>query len=250
MSAATDEACRLAQNLARNSEYAVFPCREDKRPACLHGFHDASRDPDVIAELWRRYPGPLVAIATGPASAIAVVDCDRKHPEAVIWWQRNHHRLLPTRAYATRSGGLHVYFRDRPGIGNTQGKLCCGVDTRGSGGYIISWFAAGFDCLDHSPPAPLPDWLHTAITYQPPVPPVAPRSRNPDRALDGVLHKLAEAREGERNGVLFWCACRLAEHGVGHAEAEAQLIPIATSIGLSPHEARQTIRSAMRRAAQ
>jgi hypothetical protein len=50
-----DEACRIAQNLGRNCGFAVFPCREDKRPACPHGFKDGSTKPAEIAELWRSY---------------------------------------------------------------------------------------------------------------------------------------------------------------------------------------------------
>jgi hypothetical protein len=249
MTALVEDVSRLAQNLAKNCGYAVFPCREDKRPACPHGFKQAAHEPAAIARLWRRWPGQLIGIATGPQSGIAVLDCDRKHPEAVIWWKRNHHRLLPTRTYATRSGGLHLYFRDRTGVGNTQGKLCRGIDTRGEGGYVICWFAVGLECLYHTPPQPFPDWLYEALTYRPPAPPAAARPINPDRAIDGVLRKLAEAAEGERNALLFWASCRLAQHRVGQAETEAMLVPIATSIGLTDHEARQTIRSAMRRTA-
>jgi hypothetical protein len=247
MNATTDEGCRLAINLARCAGYAVFPCRNDKRPACPHGFKQAAHEPAAIAELWRRWPGPLIGIATGPQSGIVVLDCDRKHAEAVIWWQRNHHRLLPTRVYQTRSGGLHLYFRDCAGVSNTQGKLCRGIDTRGEGGYVISWFAAGLECLDHTPPQPFPDWLFHALTYRPPAPLSAARSINPDRAIDGVLRRLAEAQEGERNGMLFWAACRLTEHRIGRAETEALLLPIARGIGLTDHEARATIKSAMGR---
>jgi hypothetical protein len=249
MAAPVQDVVRMAQALGRNCNYHVFPCRDDKRPACPHGFKQAAHEPAAIAELWRRWPGPLIGTATGSQSGIVVLDCDRKHAEAVTWWQRNHHRLLPTRTYATRSGGLHLYFRDRAGVGNTQGKLCRGIDTRGKGGYVICWFAVGLECLDHTAPQPFPGWLYEALTYRPPTSPAAARSINPDHAIDGVLRKLAEANEGERNGLLFWAACRLAEHHVGQAEAEGLLLPIARGIGLADHEARQTIRSAMRRTA-
>jgi hypothetical protein len=226
----------------------VFPCRADKSPACPHGFHDASCDPATILQLWHRWPGELIGIATGEQSDLDVLDADRKHGEALAWWKANHHRLLPTRTFLTRSGGLHLYFRHRVGIRNTQGKLCPGIDTRGSGGYAIYWFAAGFECLDHTPPQPFPDWLHRDLTSQPPAPPPLARPVNPERAIDGILRKLAAAREGERNGMLFWCACRLAEHGIGQREIEALLLPIAQSIGLHDiRETRATIKSAMGR---
>jgi hypothetical protein len=51
-----------------------FPCRADKSPACPHGFRDASRDPAAILQLWHRFPGPLIGIATGAVSGVWVVD--------------------------------------------------------------------------------------------------------------------------------------------------------------------------------
>jgi bifunctional DNA primase/polymerase-like protein len=38
----------------------VFPCRADKRPACEHGFKDASTDPALIQEWWALVPDALV----------------------------------------------------------------------------------------------------------------------------------------------------------------------------------------------
>jgi hypothetical protein len=262
------DVCRMAQSLAHNCGYAVFPCRlvirpdgkVDKPPARPereggHGFHDATKDPDEIAWLWRRWPGSLIGIATGLKSDLAVVDVDRKHPPALTWWQDNHARLLPTRCYRTYSEGLHLHYRHRPGIGITQGKLALGVDTRGEGGYVICWFAYGLPCLDPTPPAAFPDWLHHALTYKPPAPPREVRARraaDPDRAIVGILRKLAEAREGQRNGMVFWCACRLTERGLTERRIEGLLLPVAQSIGLTTdYEVRQTratIRSAMGRA--
>jgi hypothetical protein len=247
MSAATDEACRTAINIARNAGYSVFPCRSDKSPACPHGFHDASCDPATILQLWHRYPGELIGVATGERSNLAVLDVDRKHTEALAWWQTNHPRLLPTRTFTTRSGGLHLHYRHRHGLKNTQGKICRGIDSRAEGGYVIYWFAAGFDCLDHTPPQPLPDWLFDELTYRPPPAPPTATPIDPDRTLNAILRRLAEAREGDRNGLLFWAACRLAERGIGQRKAEAMLLPIAAAIGLTEYEARRTIASAQGR---
>jgi bifunctional DNA primase/polymerase-like protein len=35
----------------------VFPAATNKRPLPEHGFKDASADPAVVRELWRRWPG-------------------------------------------------------------------------------------------------------------------------------------------------------------------------------------------------
>jgi len=164
---------------------------------------------------------------------------------------RNCGLLLPTRVFRTRSGGLHLWMRHRDGVTNTQGTVVRGVDTRGEGGCVIAWWSAGVDCLDHSPPAPWPDWLLAAIA--PPVPPR--RGYQPDgaregsRRLDAIMRRLGSAREGERNGALFWAACRCAEMQLPQAHIEALLTPIALGIGLREIENRRTVASPIRRVA-
>lgn len=56
-----------------------FPCRSDKRPTTLRGFKDATRDSDLLRELWRYHPGPLIGVPTGEVSGIDVLDIDPRH---------------------------------------------------------------------------------------------------------------------------------------------------------------------------
>ena len=243
------EAVRLAKNLARTCGFAVLPVREDKAPACPRGFHAAAKDPDTIAELWRRYPAPLVGIATGAASDLAVLDLDMKHPEAIRWWRANEKRLPETRAYRTRGGGVHLHFRHAPGVRCSTGRPVPGVDVRGEGGYVISWFAAGFECLDHAPRAPWPGWLSAEIwPPAPPRPPVRPVTASvSDAGIAALGAKVAGAAEGNRNSILFWAAKRLAEKRMPAREIETLLLPAALSAGLAELEARRTVASAVRR---
>jgi len=247
---------RLAINLARTSGYHVFPVRDDKKPATLRGFKDASADPRRISELWLRHPARLIGIATGSVSGIDVLDIDEKHDAARAWWHDNISRRPVTRTFRTRSGGLHLYFRHAESVGCTTGKIAQGIDTRGDGGYIIYWFAAGLECLDHSPIAPWPEWLLGQIRDREPVRP-APRGgravHHADAAIDGALRMVANAAEGERNAVLHWAACRFGEHvragRLSSHKAEALLVAAGVSAGLPEHEARATARSGLRRAA-
>ena len=77
-----DEVCCLAQNLARNAGWAVFPCSLPKKLPTIpkdrggNGFHDATTQPDRIADLWRRGFGDLIGIATGKVSGVDVLDVD------------------------------------------------------------------------------------------------------------------------------------------------------------------------------
>jgi hypothetical protein len=244
-----DDVCRIAINLAHNAAFTAFPCRTDKSPACPHGFRDASHDPAAIHRLWHRWPGELIGVATGPVSQLWVLDIDVKHAEGCDWWRANHHRLLPTRVYQTRSGGLHLYFRDGNSIGCTTGRICRGVDTRGDNGYVVYWLAAGFGCHDHSPPAPWPQWLRDALASPQPRPEPRPAAPPPaEAAIAGIVRRVATAPEGERNAVVFWAACRLLGRGLRHAEVEALLLHAAREAGLPDVEIRRTITSAQGRA--
>jgi len=65
---------------------ACFFCHWNKVPACPHGYKDATRDPTGLHNLWNRCPGELVAVVTGEASNLDVLDIDSgKHPEAGRW---------------------------------------------------------------------------------------------------------------------------------------------------------------------
>jgi hypothetical protein len=249
------EVCRLAINLAVNCRWPVFPVRlligpdgkAEKIPQIKQWQERASTDPVVIEHMWKVRPGDLVGVLCGPRSNLAVVDVDIKHPTARAWWRINEARMPSTRTYSTYSGGFHLYYQHHEGVPTQANKLTTGIDTRGAGGFIVFWYAFGCACADHTPPQPFPDWLHAELTYQPPAPKYnGAQASDPDVAINGVLKFLAAAREPNRNGSLFWSACRLVDHGCGHNRALALLLPVATSIGLTEHEARRTIASAQK----
>jgi Bifunctional DNA primase/polymerase, N-terminal len=246
--ALTSELITLALSLARNASYAVFPCSANKKPAIPkeeggNGFLDATTDPDTIRRLFAQPNAALIGVATGAASGISVLDVDAgrypddapqnladKHQAARLWWHANCDRLPATRIYESASGGLHVYFRHRAGIGSTQSRIHQGVDTRGDGGYIIGWFAAGFACFDHSPPADWPDWLLEALTAPKAMatPPTrTARSRRPapkvDQLVRRALERIGTAPEGAKHETLRDTARLL-----GGIQAE---------VGFSDHEA-------------
>jgi hypothetical protein len=253
------DVCRLAQNLARNCGYACFPVSEQEAPTRPerdggHGYKDASKDPDEIAWLWQHWPGPLIGIATGAVSNVVLLDLDVKHDAARAWWQRHGPRMPPTRTYRSRSAGVHFHLRYVPGIGCNNGRDdLLGVDVKGDGGYLIFWFAAGLPCLDHTPPAPWPGWL-TEAAFPPPKPAIEQRPytgpRNTDAAIAGIVRKVAETPEGNRNPVLNWGAFvmgrRVRAGEIGRHEAETLLAEAARAAGLEKAEAARTIRSGLK----
>ena len=249
-----DNSLQFALWLAENKHIPCFPCREDKRPACPHGFKDASADPKIVWALWRDYPGCLVGVPTG--EKFVVLDLDFKHPEAMTWY---HETPLPvTRTHVTRSGGKHLFFAPHPLVKNTASKIARGVDTRGEGGYVIWWPQLGFEVMHGNVLAQVPEIILAAFTA-PPRPEPRPYSGIPDHgngnseaAVRGILTAVAGAQEGERNNLLNWGAWTLRsminsgelDYSSG-AEARTALLEVGMSIGLPRAEVERTIKSAM-----
>ncbi|MDG4858286.1 bifunctional DNA primase/polymerase, partial [Streptomyces sp. T-3] len=141
-----------------------------------HGFHAATLDAGRIEQWWGRSPALGVGVACGPAGLV-VIDVDAHHQQLP-----DRDRLLPgitisedvdltglasgfhtlavlaalrgvtspaadesTLRVRTPSGGLHVWYRARPGhrwhcsAGSSNGRaLAWQVDVRAHGGYIVA----------------------------------------------------------------------------------------------------------------
>jgi Bifunctional DNA primase/polymerase, N-terminal len=136
----------------------IFPCRANKRPACPHSYQQAAIHPDDIAELFRRYPGPLIGVPTGSASGIDVVDIDPRHG-GDRWLAKHRDRIPQTRTHETPSGGLHLLFRHTVGLRCSAGRIAPGVDVRSTGGYVIWWPAQLCRVLVEGPSTEWPEWL-------------------------------------------------------------------------------------------
>jgi hypothetical protein len=245
------QALKAALDLAR-SGLAVFPCGYSKRPTCEHGLLDATTDATVLRELWRRHGGELVAVRTGATSGIDVLDLDKKHHEAVEWWRTQRDQLPTTRAHRTRRGGLHLILQHAAGLCCSTSKLARGVDVKADGGCAIWWPAAGLPVLCDAEPAP---WLDRLLAQlKPPASPPQPgRCVVPDsRRLQQLFRRVSTARQGERNALAFWGACRLAEMVgtglLGEGEATALVVEAAMVAGLPRTEAIAAARSGLRRA--
>jgi hypothetical protein len=143
---------------------AICPYGSDKKPTCPGGFNAASIDPKAIERLWSLYPGPLVGVATGTASGIAVLDIDIRHKgEAWLAEFDATFGFPATRVHASRSGGLHFIFQHRAGLRSSRELIARGVDVRADGGAVIWWPAAGHRVLCEGPVAPWPAIFDEAL---------------------------------------------------------------------------------------
>ena len=238
-----------------------FPCHEDKRPACPHGFKDARADPEKLRELWRQYSGALVGVPTGQPSGIFVVDIDSaRHEEANDWLERHSPYLPETRQHATKSGGLHLLFKHRAGLRQHQQACNRRRYTRRRRLRHLVAVPYGINAphkLD-LPIADLPDEIYQRLVERPaPLrftgPAFGKSVGEPSRKVQGILNAVAGAQEGERNRLLFWGASRVTEmitrRELGRSEAATAfdaLHNICVQAGLPTREIERTIRSALR----
>jgi len=228
----------------------IFPLGADKRPLTNRGFKDASSDPARVSAWWREFPDALVGVPTG--EKFVVIDCDLQHVEANQWYARAN--LPLTRIHVTRSGGRHLLFRPHDGFGTiSQGKIWPHVDTRGTGGYIVWWPAESLEVLHGGVLAEIPEWIIEKL--KPPlepefVPSQPPTVKSARRKVEGIVGAIATAREGERNSLLHWGACRLSElvqqSFLTHGDAFALAVQAGRQAGLPIAEARRTVASAFR----
>ena len=115
----------------------IFPCvPRTKVPATEHGVKDATTDLEIIKAWWHERPDCNIAIATGAASGIFVLDVDGAELE--LHCLETKYGGLPATVEVVTPRGRHIYFKmpDVP-VRNSAGKIAEGVDVRGEGGYVL-----------------------------------------------------------------------------------------------------------------
>lgn len=145
-----------------------------------HGFYAAMRDPGRLAAALARYPDALLALRTGRASGVAVVDLEATSADpdlpsglevAERWEEWTGGLALPATplAASTASGGLHLYYRweERDGPLPSRNRVLPGTDLKADGGYVVLPPAPGRAWRDPAaapadPGPALADWLRRA----------------------------------------------------------------------------------------
>ena len=260
----TATAPAVAVELAK-SGVPVFPVATTKAPTCPSGFKAASTDPEVVHDLWDRWPGPLVGIATGSVSGIDVLDLDRQHG-AAAWWIENREKIPATRCHRTRSGGLHLLFRHHAGLRCSTAKIAPGVDVKAENGCVVWWPSAGLPVLADISLGAVADWPNWLIDLAKPSPKAAApvyvrpsippdgtrRERYARAALCNAADRVASAPAGSRNTTLnsmvFQLARFVADGTLDPQDIADSLAVAALATGLDRREVIATIASAMRAA--
>jgi Bifunctional DNA primase/polymerase, N-terminal len=228
----------------------------------------ATTDPTMIDRWWGRSPQANIAVATGAASGILVLDVDGPEGEqSLANLERKHAplpELYPMQWTGGGRGGWQAFFPypEGPSIGNSAGRLGPKLDTRGDRGFVLlppSRTAQYYRWeTDRSPLAlplePAPDWLVELLDR--PEPQRQPYSHNGQysddryvlKALESELALVASAPKGRRNEQLNESAFNLFRFVIEDRLAPAPIVNSLTGAarhaGLTDGEIRSTIRSA------
>jgi hypothetical protein len=234
-----------------------------KHPRVRGGLHASSTEPGVIRGWWARWPRANVAVRTGSASGLVVVDIDPAHggDDALAELTAVHGPMPSGRTVRTGSGGRHLYFRHPGGlVRNDAGRLLGrGIDIRGDGGYVVappSRLGTGsYAVVAHAGTIPeLPEWVLERLAERERRPAVQRRDVQAPTAwaraaFDGEVDRVRTAVEGTRNDTLNRVAYRLGQiigaGGLEEAEVEGALVSEAVAIGLGEREAIRTVRSGL-----
>lgn len=203
--------------------WPAFPCVPGKKtPLTEHGFLDATTDPEVIRDWWRKWPDANIGIATGVLSGLAVLDFDVKHaqPGATTYNElQAEHGKVKTRMVGTPSGGRHLLYEYPGEFVKSCTGLKPGLDIRGDGGYIISPPSVTpegkYEWLNDEPVAELPDGLRKLLTQGKASP--ATDDVVTESPLDGVA-------KGQRDEMAYDYVRDLHAAGVGRREAEVLVL--------------------------
>ncbi|MFI0736825.1 bifunctional DNA primase/polymerase [Streptomyces sp. NPDC021100] len=269
---------------------AVFPLSRSKLPAlpsahpepaatCTgecgqagHGVHDATADPARVRALFAAAPWAAgYGIACGPAGLLGL-DLDRKNGVDGVDGLRalaaRHGFQVPrTVTVATPSGGWHLWLTASADvtIPNTAGLLAPGIDTRGTGGYLVGpgslgpkgryRFAVTFSqsAIAEAPPAITDLLTARQAAVQELAGPNGPgggvrRSRG---HLGPLVRFVLNCGPNDLNNRLYWAARTAFESdAIDPDTATAELLAAAVSRGHPETPARRTIASAAKGAAR
>jgi len=240
----------------------VFPCVPGgKRPITTRGFHEATTDAAQVVSWWRQRPAANLAIPTGAASGVVVVDVDVHKTNGYAALERAAHSEVlpdPLAVVTTPTGGRHLYF---PAVAEHEQRSWqvgrAGIDFRGDGGYIIvppsqrmvngRRMPYRVESVAAGPVARLDaQRLRHFLDPRPKYTTAAAPPGGWPLDVARLASYVANRPEGERNLGLFKAACRMAEHGHSPSEALDVLALAASQSGLGEHEITRTVGSAYR----
>jgi hypothetical protein len=191
-----------------------------KHPLTPHGLKDASSDPAVVKDWWKKFPKANIGVCTGQASGgLTVIDFDLAKgcdPDSLI---------MPATLKIETGAGFHAWFRSTVEIRNSASKLGQGIDVRGWGGYVVappSIHHSGrtYKFLNENLIAEFPEELFKLLQPEP-----VPNPEADPPLILGYSPDMADfALEGSRNDFLTKIGGKLRRQGFSSTEIESALL--------------------------
>jgi Bifunctional DNA primase/polymerase, N-terminal len=233
----------------------IFPANAQRTPLTLHGFNDASCDPEAI-KTWRRKWAHCEFGWAVPADRI-VVDLDMKHGKNGFRDFKDRAGCDPrdvlTPSATTPSGGMHLFYKATKRYKNAVAIDGTGIDTRTEGGYVVlplpgngrEWLRP----LIGATLLPAPAWLDSVVKKAPstraplmlaPRAPLAPASSDSwaqrkaqselERACAKIVAAPCGAQDSTRHAQCFYIGGLIGRGDLGYAEAYAALLEAACAM--------------------
>lgn len=119
--------------------WAVFPLIPNtKKPLTKNGFKDATKSVYLVKKWWTDNPDANIAIATGKASELAVVDVDVKNGAKGLESLASLNGYIETLTAITPSGGRHLYYLIPEDGMRCRNGFLPGIDLKADGGYVVA----------------------------------------------------------------------------------------------------------------
>jgi putative DNA primase/helicase len=210
-----------------------------KHPMLKAWQREATLDLTRLKEWWTKWPNANIGMALQVGQCVLDVDDGKGGPDTLATLEADFGALPRTREVSTGGGGRHIYLAGD--LRNTAGQLGPGLDTRGSGGYVVgpgsmhvsgrayAWDANG----DPSEVtlSPVPGWLVGLLT------PDEAHVAGASAPVEGIAAKafawaIRRAKAGRpRNETGFALGCQLRDNGVLLADAEPLMRQFAAEVG-------------------
>ena len=225
----------------------VHPLRpKAKQPLTPHGVKDATDNPALVEEWWRRWPTANIGLAIPPHCLVVDIDS----PEA--WGTLQAEDLtLPSTASASTGRGRHLWYTLAKPSGANRVGLFPGLDIRAHGGYVVAppsvhptgtVYTWEVD-LELRNLCRCPQWLLDRLRpLEQRAPGQGPRGRSAEEWFEAVSNTVTEGNRNQAlaqlSGLLFRRLPAKVAADLAQCWAKARLSP-----PLSGHEAQRTIDS-------
>jgi hypothetical protein len=119
--------------------WPVFPLKTQRKdPATEHGFKNATTDPSVIREWWKRNPKANIGLPATDLFWILDVDPRNGGIESLELLESKHGKLPDTLQAQTGSGGRHYFFQTPTGGLPIVHGFLPGMDAQAPGSYVVA----------------------------------------------------------------------------------------------------------------